>query len=95
MEVLQLSTLDQDEATFALRKLFVEELSDNNCSYQSFLTGSKEEIELKVNEFQTTRVFFAIFETGFFFASKFVTFAISATFADTSRLFLASSFPKF
>ena len=37
MEVLQLSTLDEDEATFALRKLFVEELSDNNCSYQIFL----------------------------------------------------------
>ena len=44
MEVLQLSTLDEDEATFALRQLFVEELSDDNCSCQSFLTGSKDEI---------------------------------------------------
>ena len=57
MEVLQLSTLDEDEATFALRKLFVEELSDDNCSYQSFLTGSKE-IASKVNEFRTTGLFF-------------------------------------
>ena len=31
MEVLQLSTLD--EATFALRQLFVEELSDDYCSH--------------------------------------------------------------
>ena len=57
MEVLQLSTLDEDEATFALRQLFVEEVSDDNCSYRSFLTGSKEEIASKANEFRTTGVF--------------------------------------
>lgn len=52
MEVLQLSTLD--EATFALRQLFVEELSDDYCSHWNFLRGSKEEIAAKANEFRTT-----------------------------------------
>ena len=57
MEVLQLSTLDEDEATFALRQLFVKELSDDNCSYRNFVTGSKEELASKANEFRTTGVF--------------------------------------
>ena len=60
MKSLQLLILDEDGATFAitLRHLFVKELSDDiNCSCRNFVTGSKEEIASKGNEFRTTGVF--------------------------------------
>lgn len=57
MESLQLSTLDEDGATFALRQLFVKELTEDNCLYYGFVTGTKEEIASKVNEFRGTGVF--------------------------------------
>lgn len=47
MESLQLSTLDEDGATFALRQLFVKELTEDNCLYYGFVTGTKEEIASK------------------------------------------------
>ena len=57
MESLQLSTLDEDGATFALRQLFVKELTEDNCLYYGFVTGTKEEIASKVNEFRGTGLF--------------------------------------
>ena len=60
MKSLQLSILDEDGTTFALtlRHLFVKELSDDiNCSCRNFVTGSKEKIASKANEFRTTGVF--------------------------------------
>ena len=57
MESLQLSTLDEDGTTFALRQLFVKELTEENCSYENFVTGTKEELASKANEFRESGVF--------------------------------------
>lgn len=57
MESLQLPTLDEDRATFALRQLFVKELTDKNDMYQNFVTESKKNIESKIHEFSRPGVF--------------------------------------
>ena len=57
LNFLQLSTLDEDKATYALRQLFVKELTEKIEMYHNFVSGSKEEWESKVRELQRSGVF--------------------------------------
>lgn len=57
LDTLQLTCLDEDRATFALRQLFVKELTEKKEIYHNFVTGSKEELVSKAEVFQISGVF--------------------------------------
>ena len=48
---------DEDEATFALRQLFVDEITKESCETSQFLCGTSQEISRKASEFRIKGVF--------------------------------------